>query len=287
MNMQRLTHDEAIELAALYVLGALEPSEEAAVRDHLATCELEHPEFAELGGIVPALLEDVDLVEPPAGLRDRIMAAAAADLAERARSAAPGAAPTAERTPPAPTADRTRPVPFPSADQREARLRARIRAFDWAVRIAAVIAIVVAGAWGLGLQSQLDAARQYDQQVAAVIKAAGEQGAQTVILKPGENQTANGIAAIRSDGSVVIAMRNLKPTSGSQVYETWVISGDNAPVPVGGFAVGSTGQASFTTRPSPAPPGATIAFTLEAQEGAQAPTLPIVSAGTAVGGATT
>jgi anti-sigma factor RsiW len=282
MNDQRMSHDEAIELAAAYVLGALEPSEEAAVRDHLATCELEHPEFAELGGVVPALLEDVELVEPPAGLRDRIMAAAAADLAERTRTA-----PAAERTSPSPSADRTQPIAFPSADQRELRLRARIRAFDWAVRIAAVVAIVVAGAWGLGLQSQLDAARQYNQQVAAVIKAAGEAGAQTVILKPGENQTANGIAAIRSDGSVVLAMRDLKPTSGTQVYETWVISGDNAPVPVGGFAVGSNGQAAFTTRPSPAPPGATIALTLEAQAGAKTPTLPIVSLGTGVGGRTT
>jgi anti-sigma-K factor RskA len=79
-------------------------------------------------------------------------------------------------------------------------------------------------------------------------------------------------------------MRDLAPTTGSQVYETWVISGENAPVPVGGFAVGSTGQAAFTTQPSPAPAGATIALTLEPQAGAKAPTLPIVSVGKAVGG---
>jgi hypothetical protein len=55
------------------------------VREHLATCDLPHPDFEELGSVVPALLEldDSELVEPPAALRDRVMAAAAADLATR------------------------------------------------------------------------------------------------------------------------------------------------------------------------------------------------------------
>ncbi|MBA2719713.1 MAG: hypothetical protein H0U52_10805, partial [Chloroflexi bacterium] len=82
-----MTCDLARDLAAGYVLVALEPGEEAAVRDHLATCSEPHPEFDELGGTVPALLEfeleGLQLVEPPAALRDRIMAAAAADLAAR------------------------------------------------------------------------------------------------------------------------------------------------------------------------------------------------------------
>jgi len=90
MTDQRLTHDEAIDLAAGYVLGALEPAQEAAVREHLATCRLPHPELEELGGVVPALQElgVTELVEPPAALRDRILAAAAADLTERTRAAA-------------------------------------------------------------------------------------------------------------------------------------------------------------------------------------------------------
>ena len=34
----RLTYEEAVELAAPFVLDALEPDEEEAVREHLATC---------------------------------------------------------------------------------------------------------------------------------------------------------------------------------------------------------------------------------------------------------
>ena len=77
--------DQATDLAAGYVLGALDAEESAAVREHLATCDQPHPEFAELGGIVPYLADTIDPVEPPAALRERIQAAAAADLRARAR----------------------------------------------------------------------------------------------------------------------------------------------------------------------------------------------------------
>src|SRR6476659_4842188 len=126
MSDQPMTHDEAVDLAAAYVLGALERPDEAAVRAHLETCGLPHPEFEALGGVVPALLEldASELVEPPAGLRDRIMAAAAA-LATRERRSEP----SAERT-----------IPFPSAAERtlrtERRAATRASRFDWALRIA-------------------------------------------------------------------------------------------------------------------------------------------------------
>ena len=66
-----MTHDEILELAAAYVLGALEHSEEQAVREHLATCDLPHPEFEELGSVVPVLAEALEPVEPSADLRER------------------------------------------------------------------------------------------------------------------------------------------------------------------------------------------------------------------------
>src|SRR4051794_26541701 len=85
-----ITCDEARDLAAGFVLDGLEPAEDASVRAHLATCREPHPEFAALGSVVPALLElgPSELVEPPPALRDRIMAAAAADLAARGAPAA-------------------------------------------------------------------------------------------------------------------------------------------------------------------------------------------------------
>jgi anti-sigma-K factor RskA len=76
-------------------------------------------------------------------------------------------------------------------------------------------------------------------------------------------------------------MRDLAPTTGTQVYETWVIGADGAPVPIGGFVVRADGTASFTASQAPVAEGVTIALTLEPAEGATAPTLPIIAAGVA------
>jgi anti-sigma-K factor RskA len=282
MTEPRMTHDEARDLAAGYVLGALERSEEAAVRDHLATCTEPHPEFEAMGGVVPALVEldDIVLVEPPAALGSRIMAAAAADLAANPRwSAAPVATPVASRA-----AERT--VAFPTAAERDDRTRraqTRTSRLDWALRIAAVIAIVAVGAWGLNLQRQLDAAQRFDRAVASVVQAAGQPGASTLALAAAEGAAANGVAAVTADGSVVLAMHDLAATNGSQVYEAWVIVGKNAPLAVGGFTVDSSGTAAFRTVPATTPPGAVIALTLEPQAGSTAPKGPIVSSGVASG----
>jgi anti-sigma-K factor RskA len=282
MNDSSMTCDRARDLAAGYVIGALEPTEEAAVREHLQTCPEPHDEFAELGGVVPYLAEsDLELIEPPAGLRDRIMAAAAADLAARGRPS-----PAAERTArPAPQTA-VAPIAFPSVEEREARARARTGRIGWVARIAAVLAIVVVGGWNLLLQNELNAARRFDQAVATVIGAAAAPGSKTVILAPAEDSKASGIAAVRADGSVVLAMRDLPATSGSEVYETWVIVPDTAPVAVGGFTVDANGTATFTTKPANAPPGSTIAVTREPKAGNTAPAGPVVSAGVAVSAST-
>jgi len=293
MNDEPMTHETARGLAAAYVLGALEPAEEAAVRDHLRTCAEPHDEFAELGGVVPYLAElpGLELIEPPASLRDRIMAAAAADLAER-RAATPttAAAPAAPASPAAPQPAAAPPagvpgstVPFPSASERAERAERTGRGLGtlgWAARIAAVVAIVVLGGWNLLLQGQLSDARAYDRAVAAVIDAAGKPGNQTVVLAPTKDGRGSGIAAVAADGSVVMALRNLPATTGTQVYEAWVIAAGNpAPVPVGGFTVGPTGTAAFTTQPVSTPPGSTIALSLEPSAGSTAPRGTIVATG--------
>lgn len=267
MNDEPMTHETARGLAAAYVLGALEPAEEAAVREHLQTCPEPHDEFAELGGVVPYLVElpGLELVEPPASLRDRIMAAAAADLAERTATASPA---PAEVTPPL------------AAVRTERSSRRGASPLAWAARIAAVVAIVILGGWNLVLQGQLSDARAYDRAVAAVIDAAGKPGSQTVVMTPTKDSHGAGIAAVAPDGSVVMAMRDLPATAGTQVYEAWVIAaGSPAPVPVGSFTVGQAGTAAFTTTPATTPPGSTIALSLEPGPGSTAPRGTIVATG--------
>jgi Anti-sigma-K factor rskA/Putative zinc-finger len=282
-----VTCDDVRDLAAGYVLDALEPADEAAVREHLATCTEPHPEFEELGSVVPAFLhlDDLELVEPPPALGERIMAAAAADLAARPRPAA-----TSTTALPAPK-PAGRLTAFPSAsarDERRQRTTNRTSPLDWVLRVAAVLAIVAIGTWGIGVQRQLDdtqrqlaAAQAFDQAVARVVAAASQPGATTLALAPAKDQRGTGIAAVAPDGSVVLAVRDLPATSGAQVYEAWVINGGQDPLAVGGFTVDANGTAAFTTRPAPTQPGAVIALTLEPSAGNTAPMGPVVSSGVA------
>ncbi len=85
-DVTAMTCEEVLEMGPAFVLGALERDEERTVAEHVRTCphgEQELAAFAEFGAVIPALLESVPLVEPPASLRGRIRAAASRDLEER------------------------------------------------------------------------------------------------------------------------------------------------------------------------------------------------------------
>ena len=298
-----MTCDDARDLAPGFVLGALGLDEALAVRAHLATCEQSHAEFAELGGVVPYLANSLDPVEPPAGLRSRLLAAAAAERPGigQGSAAAPVAAAAPVTAAPAPVTAAEAPsadvaaaplIPFPTAVDREQRVATRARTrVSWLLRIAAVLAIAVLGAWNLQLQGRLSgvegdlaAAQAYRAAMTAVLEVAGRPGAQSGFLAaadPGSNAT--GVAAA-SGGSVVLAVQNLAPTTGTAVYEAWVIVGDAAPVPVGSFQVGVGGTGVFRGSTALATSGAIVALTLEPAPGATTPTLPVLTLGTIVGG---
>jgi len=263
-----LTCDEVREVAGGFVLGALEPADDAAIRAHLAACPDAHEEIAELGGVLPVLAESAPVVEPSAELKGRIMAAAAEDLAAR----------DAEGTPAFPTPDLV-PIAFPNAEEREAR-RSRAPSRGRLLGIAAVIAIVALGGLNLALQTQLGAARSYEDGVAAVIDVAVQPGSLTAILTA-DGGTGAGLAAVSAFGEVAIAMQALAPTTGDQVYEAWVIGGDGVPVPLGSFKVGRAGTAFFEGVGLPTSGGILLALTLEPGPGATTPTMPIIVKGEA------
>lgn len=257
--MPELTCDEVREMAGVYVLGALDASDEAAVRAHLASHADAHPEIAELGSVIAAFVEIVPVVEPPEGLKARIMAAAA-DLA-------------------VPTTALAAPIAFPRAEERAAR-RARTSTGGWLLRIAAVLAIAVLGGWNLLLQNDLSAAQRYEQNVATVLETAAQPGSLTAFLTA-DGGTGSGLAAVDANGDVAIAMRDLAPTSGNAVYEAWVIGSDGVPVPLGSFEVGNAGIAYFEGAGLPTADGIVLALTLEPGPGATTPTMPIISKGVA------
>ena len=271
----KLTCDDVRDLAAGFVLGALDAEESAAVRAHLADCPEAHAELAELGGVVPYLADSLEPVEPPAGLRDRLLAAAASASAGEPRVA---------------EASSVTPIPFPSAEDRDRRAAGRTRLGTWALGIAAVLAIAVLGAWNLQLQARLNgaqadlaAAEAYQRGIAAVLDVGSQSGARTAFLAAGKpGVRTGGVAAAAPDGTVVMALHDLVPTAGSEVYEAWVIVGQQAPVALGGFTVGRDGNGLLRASTTLAEPGAVLALTLEPLPGATAPAGPIVSSGSLV-----
>jgi anti-sigma factor RsiW len=267
-----LTHDEVVDLAASFVLGALDEDEMAAVRAHLASCADPHAELAELGGMVAVLQASLRPVDPPPALKDRIMAAAAADLdARRGEAVQTETAEPVPATPAVPAAARPAgPVPVP----RQPR-------WAWALGIAAVLAIVALGGLNLSLQSQLNEAEAYQRQVAAVLDSATRPGALTAVMKNETGEGPSGLAAVTPDGVMRIAMRDLAPTTGPEVYEAWAILPDSAPVPLGGFQVGPNGVGYLEADGLPTQSGVVLALTREPGPGATAPSSDPVSVGTA------
>jgi anti-sigma-K factor RskA len=266
-----LTCDDVRDLAGSFVLGALPAAEADAVRAHLATCPEAHAEVSELGSVLPVLDLDASAAgfEPSAGLKGRILAAAAA---ERAGGVAIGQ----------PAGSTAEPVAFPTADQRAGSASARhgTSTGAWILRIAAVLAIVALTGWNVLLQGQLGDSQRYEHHVAEVLQAARQPGSVAAIMSP-DGGTGSGIAAVTSAGVLSMTMHDLAPTSGAQVYEAWVIAADGVPVPLGSFTVGRAGTAFFEGDGLPTGGGIVLALTLEPGPGAATPTEPIVSKGTA------
>jgi anti-sigma-K factor RskA len=271
-----LTCDEVRDLAPLFVLNALEPGEMDAVREHLAGCADPHLELLELGEAGIALLETVEPVEPPARLKSSLLAAAAADLAAGTHpSVVASPDPITPVTDAPPPVTRMSPATVTGLAQARPGRGSRV---GWLVAVAAVIAVLVIGASNLGLRRDLDAAQAYQDGVTQALDLAAQPGSTTALLSS-EDGTVSGFAVVGADGTVRMAMKGLAPTTGSQVYTTWAIVGDEAPVALGDFTVGASGAVTATATSPTSAPGATIALTLEPNGGHTAPEGPVVAAG--------
>jgi hypothetical protein len=163
-----------------------------------------------------------------------------------------------------------------------ARRRSPLR---WIAAIAAVVVIAALGAWNVGLMGQLSTAQQEQAAVDRVLAIAQEAGGQAAILVPGATGATGatggpaGLAAVAPDGSFAMALSGLPPTSGSQVYEAWVIAPSGAPVAVGSFSVGTSGFGSLAAAQVPIDTVLTVGLTREARSGVTTPTLPMVVSG--------
>jgi Anti-sigma-K factor rskA/Putative zinc-finger len=216
---------EARERAPFFVLDALDARQAAEVREHLLTCAQPHPEFAELGGVVPYLAESVEPIDGGPELRRRVMDAIAADTraavrddaaAERliasfggaphaAQAAVPdttattasdaisaavdstaSAAPATDRSPTTLWVDEPAGRPSTAAPISLAdRARTRRTTPGWLLSAAAVLLIAVLGVWNVGLQQQASDAKQRESDLRTAVAVAAAPGARVARFSGG------------------------------------------------------------------------------------------------------
>jgi hypothetical protein len=252
--MKQLTHDEAIELAGLYVLDALDPEERTLVDAHLASCVQAHDEFSEVGAVVPGLATLADPVGAPASLKSRVMADYRAGAGVPAWEMAPAASASA------------------------APARATSRSWlSWAAAATAVLLIAVTAGWAFVVQSDAALGEQRAQVVAQAIEVMVAPGSSVATFEGRATAAgASGFAAFGADGAGYLVVVNMPVAPAGTTYQAWYIA-DGVPASAGLLNVDRDGYA--VTALSGRPGTQVIALTVEPAGGSEQPTSDPVAAG--------
>lgn len=281
MSEHALSCEEVAELAGVYVLHALAADEAEAVRAHLDGCVRPHPEFAEVGGVVPALALLFEPVDAPVDLKSRVMAAVAAPA--RSASAATDVASAAVPTHVGSSAAAARTQAEADARVWEppttgpARPR-RMSALSWGIAATAVMLIAVLGAWNVVLQSRAGEVEQRTQMIAQAIAASTQPDAEVAVLHgTGPAQGASGFAAFPADGEGYIVLVDLPPAPAGQTYQAWYLVGEHA-TSAGLLTVGPDGYAVLSGVDA-RQDAQQIALTIEPAGGVEVPSAAPVMAG--------
>jgi hypothetical protein len=275
-----MTHEEAIELAGLFVLDALTPDERFEVEAHLRTCPLAHPEFAEVGAVAPALADLAAPVSAPDELKSRVLAAYRSEVGAAQPQAEPpqieprAAAPVAVARP---TPAQVMPKPsVPAAPAVPPRWHMPAWA-GWATAVAAVLVIAVVGVWAIGQKSQVDEATQRAQTLSQAVAAMSAPGSEVAILRgTGPAENARGFAAFPQSGGGYVVLTGLDPAPSGKTYQAWYIV-DGTPQSAGVMAVGEDGEL-IASGMTPMAGTDVVAFTVEPAGGSNHPTsAPIIT----------
>jgi anti-sigma-K factor RskA len=283
MTDQEPDHTVFDELAAGYVLHALEPADEQRFLRHAGQCARCQQTVAEFRMVAGALAETAPPAEPSARLGERIMAAARADLAEPGHSAAPPA--DSGRTD-AGTAgdDGTAPDDEAAADQgtappggptpgRVVPLRRRASrgtsGRQWqkpAAAAAAAVLIAVGGIWA-GLAATSGGP---PQSLAAC--AHPHACPQVTLTSSVTHQTAARVVV--NDGVAWMEPSAMQANPADEIYVLWQVTGASVPLAVGSFDVKAGTTSPIKIGALPAPYRATQAFAVSLEHGREIPPRP-------------
>jgi anti-sigma-K factor RskA len=197
-----MSHSEFEELAAGYVLGALEPDDEHEFQRHLGGCPACAANVRELETVAAELAYAAPPVDPPgtlwAGIRRRIEPEAAR---RGATGPIPGAAPAAR------------------AGRPGRRLLPGLAA------AAAILLVLAMAVWNLSLRDENAAIRDRLAALEGATQLANDPSASLVALDdtPGpEDAQATVITSSRKDRGVLL-IQSLPPLARGRVYELWCL----------------------------------------------------------------
>ena len=257
-----MTHDELRELTGGYALGVLGEDERRALEAHLLTCAECSVEVRELSRVAIGLAHAVPQVDPPAGLRARVL------------NAALGA--------PAPAVEEIRPRPMST----------------W-LAVAASIAAVALGLYTLTLRQRIDALQAQLLEVNArferdlqIARASADRANQlSVILAAADMRRIDLAGQVKAPQAVgraywsasrglIFTATNLPALGAGRQYQLWVIPPGKPPVSAGLLDLEADGRAIVLVDSSTASQVGTVAVTNEPAGGVPQPTGDMVLAGT-------
>jgi anti-sigma-K factor RskA len=197
-----MNHSEYEQLAAGYVLGALEPDDEHVFQRHLGGCSECEANVRDLEEVVGTLAYAAPPVDPP----ETLWASIQREVRREAR----------------PDARRPQPQPQPRV------VRPRRRASPWVARLAAaaaIVAVAALSAWNLNLRDQNAGYRDRVTALEQATRLLNEPGTAKVTLEgSAAGAQATVLAAPAQDRGVLI-VENLPPLQRDKVYELWGIPG--------------------------------------------------------------
>lgn len=258
-----------------YLNGTLSIKETLEFEEHLKTCD-DCREIVDATGQLPYLS---DQAEPPAGMKSRILSnvfaedsgalntSSSASTASAASSVAGSEAASSSHAESETSVRKAREENTANVVPITDRTKKRIW---WTPAIAAVLLFSLLGNAYFFMQLQ-----GQQEQTEPSEPAAPETAFQSIDLQPSEGFDGGATAAVIEEENgalnLVVTAEQLAALEGDQVYQVWLIEGDN-PIPAGAFTTNANGEgAALFNIDNNTEEWDTIAITLEPQAGNELP----------------